>query len=388
MYRLYIAAMLLLAGIGPAWASPQGVPPPRVFRGTALVKEVYGTAQKRAGPTGDFKNINNGDILTPQTTVKTGDNAAVLLQLPGGHIFRVGEKTTVELRELGVGKSFSFNVLAGAVWSAVRKVNQPTKYEIETPSAVAGVSGTLFSVFHDVDSGETTVSTNNGQVDVQQLSAPGVRIGAPVHVGIGQYLQAKRGAAAGSGAPALAPLVVRPQPQQFAGMWRMIHKEGWVAPQLHPGPPRLDRTLEPALRKTVFLRTPMRPNRPAGGPKRLPGNRRMPAARKRPLGATGGPGAGNGVRMAANGRMANGSRANPAGGAGAGRQPQAARKPGALRRTGASGPAADPKKPAAGKMPLKRGAAVKKTAPRKRQKPVKKQAPVKEKKGSRQSEKH
>ncbi|HLJ57228.1 MAG TPA: FecR domain-containing protein, partial [Chthonomonadaceae bacterium] len=143
----WFVALISLAAPGRAQQAPDRQS--RVFQGTALVLDVYGPAQSRVGDKGDWKNVNAGDILAVQTAVKTGDNAAVLLKLNGAHLFRVGEKTTVTLKELGVGKSFSFQVLAGNIWSIVRKVTQPAKYEVETPSVVAGVSGTIFAVSHD-----------------------------------------------------------------------------------------------------------------------------------------------------------------------------------------------------------------------------------------------
>src|SRR5689334_13447099 len=62
----------------------------RVMPGTAVVKDVYGPAQRK-GDSGDWKNISIGDILPAQTTIKTGEEAAVLLRLVGGNSFRIGE---------------------------------------------------------------------------------------------------------------------------------------------------------------------------------------------------------------------------------------------------------------------------------------------------------
>src|SRR5258708_7057363 len=107
--------LLGLVTLAPAFAHAQQN---RVLRGTANVRDVYGKASQRKGESGDWKKINGGDLLSPQTTVKTEGDSAVLLQLNGGHMFRVGENTTVLLRELGVGNSFSFQVLAGNIWSA------------------------------------------------------------------------------------------------------------------------------------------------------------------------------------------------------------------------------------------------------------------------------
>ena len=86
--------------------------------------------------------------------LRTGSNGAALLQLPHNHLMRVGAGTTLVLRQLNDANQFSFKVLSGQVWSLVRKANHPTKYEVETPSAVAGVTGTIFSVSADAQTGE------------------------------------------------------------------------------------------------------------------------------------------------------------------------------------------------------------------------------------------
>ena len=258
MHRLFVPALILLGALGvaqAAWPSPQAQnTQSRVVRGTAVVRDVYGVAQQRKGDSGDWKRLNAGDTLTTHTSVKTAGSAAILLQLSGGHLFRVGENTTVELRELGRDKSFSFHVLAGNIWSVVRKAFQPTKYEVETPSAVAGVSGTVFAVFHNSASGQTTVSTNLGQVDVRQLNAQNETDGTPVPVGDGQFTQISRGTQVGTtNVPGPPSIHARPQSPAFRQMWRTMHQEeGWIQPLNSRAPFKLNPKIEPALRHTVF----------------------------------------------------------------------------------------------------------------------------------------
>src|SRR5689334_11788257 len=136
MKRLVTLGLLLMLCGPVATQEPQAQNNPAPSE-RAKVEDAFGTAQKQIG--GDkaaWKNISVGDLLAPQTTVKTGENSAVLLQLPDQHVLRVGAGTTVVLKELGKDKSFSFNVLSGRVWSYVRHASNPAKYEVETPSAV------------------------------------------------------------------------------------------------------------------------------------------------------------------------------------------------------------------------------------------------------------
>ena len=169
---LTFGILLLCLGLGTAREpQAQSGSAPR-----AKVVDAFGTAQKQIGDKAAWQNINVGDLLPTQTTIKTGADSAVLLQLPDQHVFRIGAETVVVLKELGKDKAFSFNVLSGHVWSYVRRASKPTRYEVETPSAVVGVSGTVFSVFHDPNTGETSVSTEHGEVKVRQGNLPALAV--------------------------------------------------------------------------------------------------------------------------------------------------------------------------------------------------------------------
>ena len=173
----FLTAMTLLAVAGcnspspaPPATTPTGnataLPLTPINGGTAKVEDAFGDAQET--PDGSsWRNINVGDTLAAQTKIRTGDSAAVLLRMAGNHVLRVGADTTIGLQELGKDKSFSFTLLAGQIWSLVEHSAQPAKYEIETPSAVVGVTGTLFSVLATPDK-QTMVSTDEGVVTVKQ----------------------------------------------------------------------------------------------------------------------------------------------------------------------------------------------------------------------------
>ena len=130
------------------------------------------------------------------------------------------------MKQLGKDKQFSFSVLSGHVWSFVRSAEKPAKYEIETPSAVVGVSGTVFSVSHDPANADTEVSTNIGEVKVSAG-------GATQTVAHGYALHARRGVAlTAAGLQSVAQRRV----------WRALHtRENWIG---GIGSGRLDRTVE------------------------------------------------------------------------------------------------------------------------------------------------
>lgn len=212
MKRTVTIACVLAISLAAGWAGAQAQP---AFR--AKVGDAFGQAQKRVAGASGWQDISVGDLLAPQTSVKTGDDSAVLLQLPDRHVLRIGANSLVELRELGANKSYSFRVLSGKIWSLVESATRPTKYEVETPSAVAGVEGTLFSVFHEEDSGQTAVSTDEGQVRVRQ-GRQGINVGA------GYSTRVRRNQR--------VPLQVAQQAPAMRQMWQMVRqRESWIRPQ-------------------------------------------------------------------------------------------------------------------------------------------------------------
>ena len=183
----------------------------------ARVMDAFGTVERKIGGNDSvsWKSISVGDLLAPQTTLRTGDNSALLLELPRGHLLRISSKTTVLLRQIGQDNQYSFKVFGGQVWSMVRKANHPSKFEVETPSAVAGVTGTIFSVATDGPDGQTVVSTDEGSVVVHQ-----------------DGIQA---AVTGGNFVSVSPIVTgmrprgfmaRPQSAEMRQMWKMLRSEG------------------------------------------------------------------------------------------------------------------------------------------------------------------
>src|SRR5687767_13036865 len=73
----------------------------------AKVVDAFGTAEKRLNAKAAWQRVNVGDLLTPGTTLRTGDRSAALIQLPGSHVVRVGAKTTVEMKALGKDRAYS-----------------------------------------------------------------------------------------------------------------------------------------------------------------------------------------------------------------------------------------------------------------------------------------
>ncbi|MBC8135267.1 MAG: FecR domain-containing protein [Fibrella sp.] len=186
---------------------------------TARVLDLFGKAAKKGPGASDYASLSVSGVLTAQTTLRTGDDSAVLLLLPDGHHLRVGAKTVVVLNELGKGKNFSFKILSGQVWSVVRD-SSPAKFEVRTPSSVTSATNALFGVGYDLETNQSMVSTGDGNVTVS-LSSWGWRGAVPA----GQYVRYLR-----NPEPNIrlrSPEIIERDAAQKA-MWKLLHSENWT----------------------------------------------------------------------------------------------------------------------------------------------------------------
>lgn len=262
-YRSSGLAAVFFAGALPALspvsraAQPGGVP-------LARVVDAFGKREKKLPGTTLYRAVSVGDRLPEQTTLRTGPDAAVLLELPDRHMVRIGARSTVVLSQLGQDKQFALKVLAGQIWTLVKKANHPAKFTVETSSGVAGVTGTLFGVALDEETQETVVSTGEGSVRVQALDAQGQPTGEAVPVTQGMMTRVARQR------PAFFP---HQQGQGHRQMWQQLYREGAWAQQSAPGALRLGRGTEGSLAR--FLRAyegklPLRPLPGMRPPRRKP----------------------------------------------------------------------------------------------------------------------
>ncbi len=113
-------------------------------------------------PLGSARYVRAGDV------VQTGDGSLTLNWVDGARV-KVGGHTTLQVLKCQLNSATSaatsiFKLDVGQVWVRVRKLLSPrSRFEVLTPTATAGVRGTLFSVKVD-PRGATQVSVLEGQV--------------------------------------------------------------------------------------------------------------------------------------------------------------------------------------------------------------------------------
>jgi len=237
-YGYAIAAVLIALDAAPPLPvrpEPQisGQPTPRATStDRATAADVIGKAERRTAKNPDrWAPVQAGDLIAPDSAVQTAEDSALLLSLPDGHVVRIGESTTLEIKTIGQDKSFSFGLVKGRIWSFVDKAKKPTKYEIETPSVILGVSGTLFSAARDDLANETDVSVENGEVKLRR---------GWIEKSVGPGLQTR----VLNGRLGLA--VVRKQTPATQAMWKTVGSaESWAKPN---GALRLNKQVEAGAR--------------------------------------------------------------------------------------------------------------------------------------------
>ncbi len=168
----------------------------RVVKGDVQVKNAKGeTAKARIG----------GKVF-PKDTVITGKDARAKIVMVDNNEINVSPESQIEIQSYefdpnGGKKDVLLNVIYGKVRSKVEQKydGKTSKFQIKTPSAVAGVRGTDFMMGFNRADNTSQVVTFEGRVEFG-TPGPGGTIGNPVMVSPGMT------AAVNAGAPPSTPI--------------------------------------------------------------------------------------------------------------------------------------------------------------------------------------
>ena len=113
---------------------------------SAEVLSVAGSASREGSA-----SLTPGDRLPPGTILRTGADGFVTLRVPDGSLIAIQPKS--EARLAGIGRyvntdifSTVLRMVSGRVEAVVDKLRGPSRFEVQTDLAVAGVRGTHFRV--------------------------------------------------------------------------------------------------------------------------------------------------------------------------------------------------------------------------------------------------
>ncbi|HBS04971.1 MAG TPA: hypothetical protein DEA96_08405 [Leptospiraceae bacterium] len=122
----------------------------------ALVTRLVGVARVQKGGQGEFQNLKLRQIIQSKDKIQTGPQSNLVIIYQGKEI-RLGPKTEVTLENLNSKKEpLQVKLKKGFTWIDVKKLNNQG-VEVVSPTAVASVRGTKFSVSHDEHGSATCV---------------------------------------------------------------------------------------------------------------------------------------------------------------------------------------------------------------------------------------
>jgi len=137
----------------------------------ASVSDVAGQVYVMARVAEDFTPLGDREHVAAGTVVKTGPDGGLTLNWVDGSRVRLGPDTEIRVRKCTLNSSSRattslFDLDVGRIWVRVLSALEGrTKFEVHTPTATAGVRGTVFSVAVD-SSGATEVSVYEGAVQL------------------------------------------------------------------------------------------------------------------------------------------------------------------------------------------------------------------------------
>ncbi|MGE4271247.1 MAG: FecR domain-containing protein [Desulfitobacterium sp.] len=135
-----------------------------------------GVFVKKGGGVKEFQAFN-GMALIQGDSVRTAKEGSATVAFYTGSKMAVGPSTSFTVNKLqetkGTGGKLSVKLKSGTVWNKVKSlVNVEDEYEIETPTAVMGVRGTLFMVSVDpATGGQSTTSVFEGSIRADYAAA-------------------------------------------------------------------------------------------------------------------------------------------------------------------------------------------------------------------------
>ena len=124
--------------------------------------------------TAEWLDAQSGDILTEGDTIKTLEGAKAELQFPSGSSIVLNEKTSLAIESLAFKtrtpqkeEKTEVFLIDGKIKAIIEKLDQGEQFEIKTPTAIAGVRGTIF--YLNVTRESERIMTGMRQDDLEKV---------------------------------------------------------------------------------------------------------------------------------------------------------------------------------------------------------------------------
>jgi uncharacterized membrane protein YgcG len=162
-----------------------------------VLRVVKGDVQIKSGKTGQSARARMGEKVFPKDTVITGKDARAKIVMVDNNEINVSPDSQIEIQNYEYDpaagkKDVLLNVIYGKVRSKVEQKydGKTSKFQIKTPSAVAGVRGTDFLTGYQ--GGMTNIVTFEGRVELG-IPGPNGAITNPVFVSAGNQASVASG---------------------------------------------------------------------------------------------------------------------------------------------------------------------------------------------------
>jgi hypothetical protein len=164
MYRVSVL-FLLTSFLLSACAAPATPAPPTVQPRTAQLSELQNSVSARDTGTVEWATASAGSLINVSGGVRTGDESRARLDTSEGSIIRIAANTEFELLEFPAELNNPITKLrleAGKIWIIVSEALGDGNIEIETPTGIATVRGSLMSVEQTATSGTMQITCLEG----------------------------------------------------------------------------------------------------------------------------------------------------------------------------------------------------------------------------------
>lgn len=151
--RVVVLLLLLLLPSAYAWAA-NPIAQVTLVSGTC---EVVRATDGSVVPTRPYLDLFGGDI------VRTKADGKLEMKFGEGALLRLAENTQVKLSQ--TEEKNTIVVLVGKLWGHIKRLFGRSKFEVETPAAVAGVRGTTLRV-EVVGPEEASFAVDDGEIEV------------------------------------------------------------------------------------------------------------------------------------------------------------------------------------------------------------------------------
>lgn len=133
----------------------------------AVVTLVEGEVQMMAGEEQSWRSLSANAILKGGDKVRVLDNGRLEMVLDNRSVLRLAANSTLELKEVErkpEKETYRFALSLGKMWTRVtRLLGFGSKYQVDTPTAITAVQGTVYDLQVDSDQ-QTRVRVHSGNV--------------------------------------------------------------------------------------------------------------------------------------------------------------------------------------------------------------------------------